>query len=198
MLVAIVVSVLLGGFLYRTSREVVAESQRVVEESKKVSDVVRMSIKDNYGDNPDLAAAFSEASSASDRLIVEQQRTLVRQQQMMLYELVSGLTFLVAVIGLCGIWFTHKIAGPVYKMKMLLRQVGDGKLVFQGKLRKGDELQDFFGAFTMMVDKLRDRQAHEVKQLEAAIRMANDAGASQESMAKVLLVRDEMKRALDS
>jgi len=196
--VAVVVSGVLGGFLYRTSREVVSESQEVVLESKKVSDVVRMSIKDSYSDNPDLAAAFNEESAAQDRKIEEQQRALVRQQQVMLYELVFGLTFLVAVIGLCGIWFTHKIAGPIYKMKMLLRQVGDGKLVFQGKLRRGDELQDFFGAFITMVDKLRERQSHEVTQLEAAIRMAGEAGASQESLAKVQLVRDEMKRAIDS
>jgi methyl-accepting chemotaxis protein len=197
-LVAIVVSGVLGAFLYRTSREVVVESQRVVEESKKVSDVVKMSIKDNYGDNPELAAAFNEESTASDKKIEEQQRALVKQQQTMLYELVSGLTFLVAVIGLCGIWFTHKIAGPIYKMKMLLRQVGDGKLVFQGALRKGDELQDFFEAFASMVSKLRERQSSEVTQLETAIRLAGEAGASQESLAKVKLVRDEMKRAIDA
>jgi hypothetical protein len=48
-----------------------------------------------------------------------------------------------------------------------------------------------------MVDKLRERQSHEVTQLEAAIRMAGEAGASQESLAKVRSVRDEMKRAID-
>jgi methyl-accepting chemotaxis protein len=197
-LVALVVSFLLGGFLYRTSLEVVAESQSVVEESKKVSDVVMMSIKDNYGQNPELAAAFAEEASKSDQKVLDRQRALVRQQQKMLVALVGALALLVALIGLCGVWFTHKIAGPVYKMKMLLRQVGDGKLVFQGSLRKGDELQDFFEAFASMVDKLRDRQAKEVAQLDAALRMANEAGASQESLAKVELVRDEMKRAIDA
>jgi methyl-accepting chemotaxis protein len=197
-LVAIVVSGVLGAFLYRTSREVVMESKLAVEESKKVSDVVKMSIKDSYSDNPELAAAFNEESAAADKKIEDHQRALEKQQQTMLYELVSGLTFLVVVIGLCGIWFTHKIAGPIYKMKMLLRQVGDGKLVFQGALRKGDELQSFFEAFASMVSKLRERQSSEVAQLETAIRLAVEAGASQESLAKVKLVRDEMKRAIDA
>jgi methyl-accepting chemotaxis protein len=197
-LVAVVVSVLLGGFLYATSREVVAESQRVVEESKKVSDVVMMSIKDNYGTDTELASAFTEEAAKSDQKLLDQQKALVRSQQKMLVALVGALAFLVVVIGMCGVWFTHKIAGPVYKMKMLLRQVGDGRLVFQGKLRKGDELQDFFEAFSSMVEKLRERQAKEVAQLEAAIRMAGEAGASQESLAKVQLVRDEMKRAIDA
>ena len=197
-LVAVVVSVLLGGFLYATSREVVAESQRVVEESKKVSDVVMMSIKDNYGQDTELASAFTDEATKSDQKLIEQQRQLVRQQQKMLVALVGALAFLVIVIGMCGIWFTHKISGPVYKMKLLLRQVGDGKLVFQGSLRKGDELQDFFEAFSSMVEKLRDRQAKEVAQLDQALRMAGEAGASQESLAKVQLVRDEMKRAIDA
>ena len=47
------------------------------------------------------------------------------------------------------------------------------------------------------VEKLRDRQSKEVTQLDAALQMAGEAGASQESLAKVRLVRDEMKRAID-
>jgi methyl-accepting chemotaxis protein len=196
-IVALVVSVLLGGFLYVTSRDVVVEGAKVVEESKKVSDVVMMNIKDNYAQYPELASAFTEDASKSDQKIIEQQKALVRQQQKMLAALVGALALLVLIIGVCGIWFTHKIAGPVYKMKMLLRQVGDGKLVFHGSLRKGDELQDFFEAFSSMVEKLRDRQSKEVAELDVALKMASEAGATKESLARVELVRDEMKRAID-
>jgi methyl-accepting chemotaxis protein len=199
-LIAVAISGVMGGFLYRTSREVVAVSQRVVDESKKVSDVVKMTIKDDpiYSQNPELAASFAQASTDSDKQIEEQQRTLIRQQQTMLYSLVGGLALMVILIGMLGIYFTHKVAGPIYKMKMLLRQVGEGKLLFQGRLRKGDELHDFFDAFATMVEKLRDRQQHEVNQLDAALRIASgNATANQESIAKVQTVRDEMKRALD-
>jgi nitrogen fixation/metabolism regulation signal transduction histidine kinase len=188
--VALVISGVMGAFLYTTSRTVISESQRVVEESKKVSDVVKMTIKDDaiYSQNPELAASFAQASAESDRQIEEQGRALVRQQKTMIYSLVGGLLMMVVLIGLLGIYFTHKVAGPVYKMKMLLRQVGDGKLVFHGSLRKGDELKD----------KLRARQQREVDQLDAALRIAGGAaGATQESIAKVEVVRDEMKRALD-
>ena len=198
--VALLISGIMGAFLYTTSRTVISESQRVVEESKKVSDVVKMTIKDDaiYSQNPELAASFAQASAESDRQIEEQGRALVRQQKTMIYSLVGGLLMMVILIGLLGIYFTHKVAGPVYKMKMLLRQVGDGKLVFHGSLRKGDELKEFFDAFATMVDKLRARQQKEVDQLDAALRIAGgNAGATQESIAKVEVVRDEMKRALD-
>jgi methyl-accepting chemotaxis protein len=199
--VAVVISGVMGAFLYTTSRTVISESQRVVEESKKVSDVVKMTIKDDaiYSQNPELAASFAQASAESDRQIEEQGRALVRQQKTMIYSLVGGLLMMVVLIGLLGIYFTHKVAGPVYKMKMLLRQVGDGKLVFHGSLRKGDELKEFFDAFATMVDKLRARQQNEIDQLDAALRIASGAaGATQESIAKVEVVRDEMKRALDT
>ena len=114
----------------------------------------------------------------------------------MMLSLIAGLTLLVILIGLLGIYFTHKVVGPIYKMKMLLRQVGDGKLNFQGKLRKGDELQDFFIVFAEMVEKLKARQAEEVEELTEAMAEAKATGASEASILKIAHVRDEMKAAL--
>jgi methyl-accepting chemotaxis protein len=197
--VAIVISMVLGIFLWQTSGEVVVESQKVVEQSKKVSDVVKMSIKDDpvYGDNPDLAQAFNSAAAEQDNKILEQQATLVRQQHTMLYTLVTALAVMVFLIGVLGIFITHKVAGPIYKMKLLLRQVADGKLKVQARLRKGDELQDFFDVFAQMVERLRERQAKEVEELDVAIESVRGTGASQASLDRLAGVRDEMKRALD-
>ncbi len=199
-LVALAISAVMGTFLYRTSQDVVRESQMVVEESKKVSDVVKMNIAKDpiYSDNPELQAAFASGAAESDKKIEEQQRRVVRQQQTMLNALVGGLAAMVVLIGLLGIYFTHKVAGPIYKMKMLLKQVGDGKLTFHGSLRKGDELQEFFETFSKMVEQLRNRQAKEVAQLDAAISAARRAGAAEDSIAKIAAVRDEMQKALET
>jgi sensor histidine kinase YesM len=196
---AIVISLFLGVFLWQTSGEVVQESQKVVEQSKKVSDVVKMSIKDDpvYGDNPDLAQAFNSAAAEQDNKIMEQQAALVRQQHTMLYTLVSALAVMVFFIGVLGIFITHKVAGPIYKMKLLLRQVADGRLKVQARLRKGDELQDFFDVFAHMVDSLRERQMKEVEEIDVAIETVKAGGASEGSLDKLVHVRDEMKRALD-
>jgi len=197
--VAIVISTVLGMFLWQTSGEVVQESQKVVEQSKKVSDVVQMSINDDpvYGGNPDLAQSFHAAAAEQDNKILAQQATLVRQQHAMLYELVGGLAVMVFLLGVLGILITHRVAGPIYKMKLLLRQVTDGKLKVGARLRKGDELQEFFDVFAQMVESLRDRQAREVEELDRAIEIAKAAGMSAASVDKFSSVRDEMKRALD-
>ena len=212
-LIALVISAVLGTFLYRTSRDVVRVSEKVVEESNKVveksrmvSDVVKMNIAKDpiYGDNPELKEAIAAGTSETDKKIEEQQAQLVLQQQQllngqrtMLYSLVGALTLMVVLIGLLGIYFTHKVAGPIYKMKMLLRQVGEGKLKFEGRLRKGDELQSFFEAFAVMVDRLRERKAKEIEQLEKAMELAKSAGANEDSIAKLSVVRDKMRSALE-
>jgi nitrogen fixation/metabolism regulation signal transduction histidine kinase len=195
--VSIAICAIMGVFINSTSGAVVAESQKVVDESKKVSEVVQMTIKDQYSDTPELAASYAQAASQNDDKIAAQQQQLIARQKTMLTSLVGGLTLMVILIGLLGIYFTHKVAGPIYKMKMLLKQVGDGKLTFRGGLRKGDELQDFFEAFSNMVEQLKSRQAGEIKLLEEAIEQARTAGASEDMMKNVVTVRDEMKRALD-
>jgi len=121
---------------------------------------------------------------------------------MMLLSLVAGLTLLVILIGILGIYFTHKVVGPIYKMKLLLKQVGNGKLNFQGRLRKGDELQDLFEVFAEMVDKLKSRQQKEVDLLTDAIAdtkrdSIKGTEKADEALAKIISVRDEMKAALD-
>ena len=196
---SIAICAIMGSFLYNTSGAVVAESQKVVDESKKVSEVVQMNIKNDpvYSDTPELANSVAAASSANDDKIAAQQQQLVQRQRTMLASLVGGLTLMVFLIGVLGIYFTHKVAGPIYKMKLLLKQVGDGKLTFRGGLRKGDELQDFFEAFSSMVEQLKSRQAKEIELLEGAIDQAHAAGASDDMMKNVVTVRDEMKRALD-
>ncbi len=90
MLIALVISACLGIFLWSTSRQVLAQSQKAVEageqvvtrgrevvaESQKVSAVVQMNIvKDPvYGDNPALLDAFkSDAAKQDDRLKQQQQ-----------------------------------------------------------------------------------------------------------------------------
>jgi nitrogen fixation/metabolism regulation signal transduction histidine kinase len=209
--VALAVSAIMGAFLYKTSADVTAESQKVIEqgkelikESRKNSDLVKMQIKDEYADTPELAATFNQSANDLDNQLQERNKALLARQQAtldqqrtMLLSLVAGLTLLVIAIGMLGIYFTHKVVGPIYKMKMLLRQVGDGKLNFQGRLRKGDELQDFFEVFAAMVEKLKDRQRSEVEELTNAMEEARKSGASEQSIKKIERVRDEMKAALE-
>ncbi len=180
---AIAISGLVGSVLYATARAMVNESANVVEEcrlaseeSKKVSFVSRMNVRDLAPENPELVAEFDKESDAYDRAIADhqkavvvQQESLIRRQRRMMLSLAGGLTLMVVLIGLLGIYFTHKVAGPIFKMKLLLRQVGEGDLHVGARLRRGDELKAFFDTFTQMVSGLRERERRRLGEVEGAI-----------------------------
>jgi nitrogen fixation/metabolism regulation signal transduction histidine kinase len=209
--VAFAISAVMGVFLYRTSSEVTAQSQQVIgqgqaliTESQRNSDLVKIQMKKDYGDAPELADTFNKSAAELDgkleqkqQLLLAQQRATIAQQNTMLRSLVAGLAVLVVLIGILGIYFTHKVVGPIYKMKLLLRQVGEGKLNFQGKLRKGDELQDFFEVFAAMVEQLKARQRREVTQLEEVMVEAKEVGASDDVIRRIGRVCGDMRAALD-
>src|ERR1700712_2428248 len=197
--IALLFSISLGLLIWRTSVAVIAQShqavhqgeqvvergRQVVAESQKVSEVVKMNIiKDPvYSDNPALLDAFkADADKQDERLKAQQvalegQATALRdqaaaltdKQHAMLYTLVGALALLVILIGMAGILVTHKVAGPIYKMKRQINDVGEGRLAIPGKLRKGDELVEFFETFETMVVNLRHRQEVEIQKLENAI-----------------------------
>ncbi len=114
-----------------------------------------------------------------------------------IWAILGGIAVMVLSLGLTGIVITHKLVGPAYKMKRLLGDVRDGHLRVDGKLRRGDELQDLFEAFEEMVSSLRAAQEKEVEQLEAAIARAREAGTPDEALQQVEMVKDRMRKTLD-
>jgi hypothetical protein len=209
----------------KQSLETVERGQQVVTLSRKVSQVVAMNIAREYKGDPELAKTFGgEAEKDELRLRSEQAQLekdaaylqrrdlelgaqaedVKRQQTALLTGLVAALLLLVGAIGFAGIIVTHKIAGPIYKMKRLLGQIGEGKLVLRERLRKGDELQHFFESFEDMVGQLRSRQEAEIAELDSILERfdgASSAGRSEDHEASVTLLkrlRRDMQAQLDA
>lgn len=211
----------------RQGQETVKRGQEVLVQSRRVSEVVAMNIAKEYKDDPELARTFGEAAQRDESKLKDEQARLERDaatlqqraealerqaaevahnQQMLLRLIVALLSLLVLGVGVAGIVFTHKIAGPIFKMKRLLRQVGEGKLVVRERLRKGDELQHFFEAFEKMVEDLRERQQAKIVKMDAILeKLEADARASKsardvdaEGLAQLRRLRTEMQEQLDA
>lgn len=204
--VALGISVLMGAFLFQTSKKVteqtetvIAEGQKALEQNRVNSELLQMKLLAEAADSPELMTSYqakakkeqAELQKQKDELQAQAAVTRAQQSQMGI-TIASALVVLVLLIGILGIFFTHKVVGPIHMMKILLRQVGDGKLNFNRKPRKGDELIEFFEVFQAMVEKLKARQAEEVRVLDAAIEEAKASGASEAAIEKIKRVRDQM------
>jgi hypothetical protein len=187
----------------KQGQETIDRGKQVLVQSRRVSQVVAMNIAKEYRDDPELAKTFNESAAKDEAKLKEEQDRLERdaaflaarardleaqaknvaeQQQTLLLLIIAGLGLLVVCVGIAGIVFTHKVAGPIFKMKRLIRQIGEGKLVLREKLRKGDELQHFFEAFELMVNDLRARQTAEISKVDKILERLVDAPVSQRGM----------------
>lgn len=207
-----------GQVTVQKGQETVKRGQQVLELSRNLTTAVRMDVE-RQG-NPDLVKAFEEDTADDERKRREEQdllqrdavalkewaaqleqqaKDVERQQRTIGIGLLVVLSLLVLLVGLAGIVFTHKVAGPIYKMKRLLPQVGEGKLIVRERLRRGDELHDFFAAFEKMVDDLRRRKEGEINTIEKALEKleagADDARSEGVSMLKTL--RSEMRETVE-
>lgn len=225
-LIALALSASLGAVLWRTSQAMIAQSRQNVErgaqivtlgkevvgESRKVSAVVRMNIVRDpvYQDNPDLLAAFNADAASQDqrlagqqasleeqrKLLEDQSARLARTQSAVLWTLVGVLTALVAAIGFAGIMVTHRVAGPIFKMKRQLTDVAEGHWKLPSPLRKGDELVEFHQSFRDMVQSLRSERERQVASLDSGI-SALEAHVDAERLASLRQLRKDMQTSLD-
>lgn len=220
-------SVKQGQEVVRQGQETVKRGEALIVESRKVRQVVEMTAETCYKDFPEVKQQFAADTARDEEKLKQEQDRLNReavdlqsraaelaahasrieiQQRRVLIGLVAGLSVFVVLLGVAGIMFTHKVAGPIFKMKRLLREVGKGKLVVREKLRKGDELQHFFEAFEQMVADLRSRQEYEITKVDDIILRLEGATLSTRGMKELdddgveLLrkLRKEMKDQLEA
>jgi signal transduction histidine kinase len=58
---------------------------------------------------------------------------------------------------LVGVVVSHRIAGPVYRLKQSMHRMAEGDVSFLIHLREQDELQDLKDEFNDMISSVRDR-----------------------------------------
>lgn len=204
----------------KQGQSTVDRGREVINQSNRVNDVVKSQIDTWYPEQDLLAKSFREAAAEDAAKLLAEQKRLeddkhsldarsteleaamdsVRAEQRQIGWVVGGvLLLLVFSIGLAGIIFTHKIAGPMFKMKRLMRQVGEGKLVVRERLRKGDELQHFFESFEGMVENMRARQLAEIELLSGAIaKLEEGRDQNDEGLIALRSVRAEMQDHLEA
>lgn len=200
--VALFLSVSLGLILLRTSQELIGQSREAVQlgesvvergrgllaESDKVNSVVRMNIADAYDADSALMEVFQAEADKHDALLAKRQKDLEQNSKTLKLHaaaiergyvffgvaIVSALLLLVVAVGLAGVVVTHRIAGPIFKMKRLLGALAKGHFRVVARLRKGDELVSFFDAFNDAAEQLAERQESEISEIDEVLKVLRE------------------------
>lgn len=122
---------------------------------------------------------------------------LQADDHMRLLVLIGFALLLGVLIAAYGIVMTHRLAGPLYKINRHMLDVADGRLYKLWGLRKGDQLQEFFGTFERMHTALRTRVEEDMKllnQLIAAIQRGGDLSDQVPKLRQALTAKGDSLR----
>jgi hypothetical protein len=138
-----------------------------------------------------------KGNSTDAHFIADLERYAREADRKVLLAILGAIGVLACALGLTGIVVTHRLVGPAYRLKQLLRQVSDGRIQPAGSLRKHDELQDVFEVFQQMLGSLRTAREQQIKELDDAIEAARGAGASDRALEAFHAVRDRLQSTLE-
>lgn len=186
-----------------TAHLAVLQAEKAFEESRSNNILARQSVMLAGGDPAltkvmDDSLAEVDAQSAKNLADVKSQKDdIVRDRRNLQMLLVAaGIALVLLLVGM-GIVITHRIVGPVHKMKRLLRRVSTGRLAIEERLRRGDELEDLFDTFLQMTYSLRAIQTARIKTLDATLRRAEATGAADDVVAGMRSLRAQMVLGLE-
>ena len=175
---------LLGIFLARALNRLSEQAERAVEARAAAAQAshelgnasLSKTLLERFND-PSFTAQLERQSRAIDAAyqaeqvqVAEQRRDVARESTRIGWlVLFSVLVFALAVL-LLGIVITHRIAGPVYRVRRLLLDLGEGRRdVPRHGLRDGDELRELFDAAASLVKTLRAEDEATLEALSAAL-----------------------------
>ncbi|MCP3142688.1 sensor histidine kinase [Pyxidicoccus xibeiensis] len=212
-LVTLVLSALLGVFLVRAARSLMRETAAAVEARSRAAEVSRELSGATLSnellarmDDPAFEATFREKARSIDAAyeaersaIVAQRAELERQQRLTWWVLGGLLAGFTVVVALGTIVVTHRLAGPLLRIRRMVNEVHEGKLrPPQYGLRDGDELRDLFEATRKMVQRLREQHEEDARALAKALEAAERSGATPELVAELRTLEGRYRARLEA
>lgn len=136
-----------------------------------------------------LEKIFREAELLSD----QEKETLKNALQSVNKSLAHKILILAVLIFLAGIFISHKIAGPMFRIEKSAEAINKGDLRVNFKIRRGDEMHGTAGALNTMVETLH-KDIQKIKAESAALSEKIDSLAAKGAIPKTEL--ESLKIAL--
>jgi hypothetical protein len=189
--VTLVLAAGLGVLLFRNTQALLDEAShslearsRAAEASRELSNATLSNeLIKKMGDPVFVAQLQASAKKIDERYeaeraaIVAQREALVRRQRNMWLVFVGTLAGFLVLISLATIVLTHRVAGPLMRIRRMVKDVASGRLRPPPYgLRETDELKDIFDATRGMMHVLRKQNEDDVLVLSHALERAQQEG----------------------
>lgn len=193
--VSVVIAALLGVFLFRNTQELLDAATSAVEARSKAAEASRELSNATLAnevllrmDDPGFVTRLKLASQEIDAryekegaAIITQRAELVRHQQRTWLVLGGSLGGMLMLITLVSIVLTHRVAGPLMRIRRMVTDVAAGQLRPPPYgLREKDELKDIFDATRGMIHSLRKQQEDDLLVISHAVERARQQGMTGE------------------
>jgi nitrogen fixation/metabolism regulation signal transduction histidine kinase len=209
--VAVVLAAVLGVFLFRNTRALLDEAtnslearSRAAEASRELSNATLSNELIKKMGDPVFVAQLQSASQQIDEryvaeraAIVTQRVELVRRQRNMWVAFVATLAGFLLVITLTTIILTHRVAGPLMRIRRMVKDVASGTIRPPAYgLRGSDELKDIFDATRGMLHTLRKQTEDDALVLSHALERAQQEGLKGEWLEDLRTLESRIKGRL--
>ncbi len=209
--VTLVLAAVLGVFLFRNTQALLDEASHSIEARSQAAEASRElsnatlsnELIKKMGD-PVFVAQLQAASQTIDEryeaeraAIVVQRSELVRRQRNMWLAFVGTLAGFLFLITLTTIVLTHRVAGPLMRIRRMVKEVAGGTIRPPPYgLRESDELKDIFDATRGMMHVLRKQNEDDVLVLSHALERAQQEGVKGEWLEDLRTLESRIKGRL--
>lgn len=116
-------------------------------------------VKMNFYMSDSLVQAFQGISmpQTSPDNLNQIQKELANNDMRFIIQVSLAILLISLLISFMAIRFSHKVAGPIYRIRLTIREVKKGNVAARAFIRENDKLQDFADEFNEMLDSLEEK-----------------------------------------
>jgi len=152
-----------------------------------------------------IAGAIFLLSQGSTTVAIENTQVVVKKTADFIAPIVSWVLIIVTilsaiVVGLICLFVSHKIAGPLYRIKKEVETLADGNLKANFNIRSSDQLQELAKSLDKMVKSIKGNRKEIVSKLDNLRTFLREKDYSIQSSdeSKVVELLSEVESSIDS
>lgn len=153
-----------------------------------------------YQATRDISKVIELSGMADPAVAGELRGQFAASDRWVLWGIVGFGVVLVISISAVGILITHKVAGPLFKIASFFGRMRENRLgAVPSTLRKGDELQEFYGSFRDMHMAIRAKIQEDVRVLGDAVAALETGGqGGQKAMEELRQLKRRKEESLEA